>query len=125
MILMHILLLNMLIAMMGNTYHQIIKKSEKEWRRQVSPQYELFYQLISRLNIVYTIYRFKWAQVVILLERSFSPQDLKNYQLKYCIKLPSKDSNNKNELGLMVIKKAPKTKAFQKTACIRNWKVDY
>ena len=35
MILMHILLLNMLIAMMGNTYHQIIKKSEKEWRKQV------------------------------------------------------------------------------------------
>ncbi len=33
---MHILLLNMLIAMMGNTYHQIISKSEKEWRRQVS-----------------------------------------------------------------------------------------
>ncbi len=36
MILMHILLINMLIAMMGNTYQQIIKKSEKEYYRQVS-----------------------------------------------------------------------------------------
>ena len=37
MILMPILLLNMLIAMMGNTYNQVIAKSEKEWRRQVLP----------------------------------------------------------------------------------------
>lgn len=37
MILMPILLLNMLIAMMGNTYNQVIAKSEKEWRRQVPP----------------------------------------------------------------------------------------
>lgn len=35
MLMMHILLLNMLIAMMGNTYHQITKKSEKEWKKQV------------------------------------------------------------------------------------------
>ena len=35
-ILVPILLLNMLIAMMGNTYQQIISRSEKEWRRQVS-----------------------------------------------------------------------------------------
>ncbi|KAK7476492.1 hypothetical protein BaRGS_00032240, partial [Batillaria attramentaria] len=34
MILMPILLLNMLIAMMGNTYTQVISKSEKEWRKQ-------------------------------------------------------------------------------------------
>ncbi len=36
MLMMHILLLNMLIAMMGNTYHQITKKSEKEWKKQVN-----------------------------------------------------------------------------------------
>ncbi|CAF0893285.1 unnamed protein product [Brachionus calyciflorus] len=97
MILMHILLLNMLIAMMGNTYHQIIKKSEKEWRRQ-------------------------WSQVIILLERSFSPKELQKFQKKYSIKIPSKDPNNENAVGLMVIKKVAKTKAFQKTTCIRNWK---
>jgi hypothetical protein len=56
------------------------------------------------------------------LERSFSPQKLKKFQNQYCIKLPSKDKNDKNEVGLMVIKRVPKTKAFQKTTCIRNWK---
>lgn len=35
MILVPILLLNMLIAMMGNTYQSVIVKSEKEWRKQV------------------------------------------------------------------------------------------
>ena len=35
MILVPILLLNMLIAMMGNTYQSVIAKSEKEWRKQV------------------------------------------------------------------------------------------
>ncbi|RMZ97638.1 Transient receptor potential cation channel subfamily V member 6, partial [Brachionus plicatilis] len=97
MILMHILLLNMLIAMMGNTYHQIIKKSEKEWRRQ-------------------------WAQVVILLERSFSPKELQKFQNQYSITLPKKYSSKKEAVGLMVIKKVAKTKAFEKTSCARNWK---
>ena len=41
MIMVHILLLNMLIAMMGNTYQQIIRKSEREWRRQVKFKLEL------------------------------------------------------------------------------------
>ena len=31
-----ILLLNMLIAMMGNTYALVIQQSEKEWVKQVS-----------------------------------------------------------------------------------------
>lgn len=35
MILVPILLLNMLIAMMGNTYSQVIERSEKEWVKQV------------------------------------------------------------------------------------------
>jgi len=34
-VLVPILLINMLIAMMGNTYEQIIRRSEKEWKRQV------------------------------------------------------------------------------------------
>lgn len=36
MILVPILLLNMLIAMMGNTYSHVIEQSEKEWMKQVS-----------------------------------------------------------------------------------------
>ena len=35
-ILVPILLLNMLIAMMANTYQQISSRAEKEWRRQVT-----------------------------------------------------------------------------------------
>lgn len=35
MIMVPILLLNMLIAMMGNTYSQVIERSEKEWVKQV------------------------------------------------------------------------------------------
>lgn len=38
-----ILLLNMLIAMMGNTYQQVISRSEKEWKRQVC-SFSSFYQ---------------------------------------------------------------------------------
>lgn len=36
MILVPILLLNMLIAMMGNTYAHVIEQSEKEWMKQVN-----------------------------------------------------------------------------------------
>ena len=35
--------------------------------------------------------------------------------------MPKKYSSNKEAVGLMVIKKVAKTKAFQKTSCIRNW----
>jgi len=34
-VLVPILLINMLIAMMANTYEQIIRRAEKEWKRQV------------------------------------------------------------------------------------------
>lgn len=36
MVLVPILLLNMLIAMMGNTYAHVIEQSEKEWVKQVN-----------------------------------------------------------------------------------------
>ncbi|KAK6183600.1 hypothetical protein SNE40_011048 [Patella caerulea] len=50
-ILVPILLLNMLIAMMGNTYHKIRVKAEKEWRKQR-------------------------AKIIIVLERSFTRAQL-------------------------------------------------
>lgn len=59
--------------------------------------------------------------MIILLERSFSPKQLQKFQNQYSIKLPQKYSSNKEAVGLMVIKKVAKTKAFQKTSCIRNW----
>ena len=37
MVMVSILLFNMLIAMMGNTYAQVIERSEKEFVKQVSP----------------------------------------------------------------------------------------
>ena len=36
MVLVPILLLNMLIAMMGNTYATVVQQSEKEWVKQVT-----------------------------------------------------------------------------------------
>lgn len=49
-----ILLLNMLIAMMGNTYAHVIEQSEKEWMKQ-------------------------WAKIVITLERAIPQSDACNY----------------------------------------------
>lgn len=60
MLMMPILLLNMLIAMMGNTYTNITVKSEKEWIRQ-------------------------WAKIVLVLERSYSPETLSIYQKQYSV----------------------------------------
>lgn len=60
MLLMPILLLNMLIAMMGNTFTSIVAKSEKEWIRQ-------------------------WAKIVLVIERSFSQKKLLEYQRQYSV----------------------------------------
>jgi hypothetical protein len=57
-----------------------------------------------------------------LLERSFTAQQLQNFQGKYSISLPPKDG--KREVGLMDIRKISKTKPFQKASSIRNWKVN-
>ena len=64
---------------------------------------------------------FKWAHIVLLLERSFAAHDLQNFQAKYSISLPPKDG--RREVGLMDIRKISKTKPFQKASSIRNWKV--
>lgn len=49
-----ILLLNMLIAMMGNTYAHVTEQSEKEWVKQ-------------------------WAKIVISLERAIPQKEAHNY----------------------------------------------
>ncbi|KAJ8672700.1 hypothetical protein QAD02_003960 [Eretmocerus hayati] len=61
-VLVPILLLNMLIAMMGNTYAHVIEQSEKEWMKQ-------------------------WAKIVVSLERAVSQEDAHNYLEEYSIKL--------------------------------------
>ncbi|CAG7720996.1 unnamed protein product [Allacma fusca] len=96
MILVPILLLNMLIAMMGNTYSQVIERSEKEWIKQ-------------------------WAKLVVALERSVSQEDAKKYIQEYSIKLSGTDPSNEVR-GVMVIKTKSKTRANQRKGAVSNWK---
>ncbi|XP_046356888.2 transient receptor potential cation channel subfamily V member 6-like [Haliotis rufescens] len=100
MFLVPILLLNMLIAMMGNTYTQVISKSEKEWRKQ-------------------------WAKIVVVLERGFSKKQLLKFQQEYAVKIagpPTQDNQKTEARALVVIKATSKTKAKQRKAAISNWK---
>jgi len=50
-ILIPILLLNMLIAMMGNTYAIVNEKSEKEFLKQVHSKMFIVWQLLTYVNI--------------------------------------------------------------------------
>ncbi|XP_015601272.1 transient receptor potential cation channel subfamily V member 4 isoform X2 [Cephus cinctus] len=100
MVLVPILLLNMLIAMMGNTYAHVIEQSEKEWMKQ-------------------------WAKIVVSLERAVSQKDAHNYLQEYSIKLgPGDDPNNpaSEQRGVMVIKSKSKTRAKQRKGAVSNWK---
>ncbi|XP_031780916.1 uncharacterized protein LOC100118680 [Nasonia vitripennis] len=100
MVLVPILLLNMLIAMMGNTYAHVIEQSEKEWMKQ-------------------------WAKIVVSLERAVSQDDAHNYLQEYSIKLgPGDDPNDpaSEQRGVMVIKSKSKTRARQRKGAVANWK---
>ena len=65
MIIVHILLLNMLIAMITRTFEKITKQSEKVWRRQ-------------------------WAAMVVTMERSHSKQEKIAFQRSYDLNIDSK-----------------------------------
>ncbi|XP_055682448.1 uncharacterized protein LOC129789581 isoform X2 [Lutzomyia longipalpis] len=98
MIFVPILLLNMLIAMMGNTYAHVIEQSEKEWMKQ-------------------------WAKIVVTLERAVSQADAKKYLEDYSISLgPSNDDSGFEQRGVMVIKSKSKTRAKQRKGAVSNWK---
>ncbi|XP_072745359.1 uncharacterized protein Iav [Anoplolepis gracilipes] len=100
MVLVPILLLNMLIAMMGNTYAHVIEQSEKEFVKQ-------------------------WAKIVVSLERAVSQKDAHNYLQEYSIKLgPGDDPNNpaSEKRGVLVIKSKSKTRAKQRKGAVANWK---
>lgn len=100
MVMVPILLLNMLIAMMGNTYAHVIEQSEKEFVKQ-------------------------WAKIVVSLERAVSQKDAHNYLQEYSIKLgPGDDPNNpaSEQRGVLVIKSKSKTKAKQRKGAVANWK---
>lgn len=98
MIFVPILLLNMLIAMMGNTYARVIEQSEKEWMKQ-------------------------WAKIVVNLERAVPHNDAKKYLEEYSIGLgPSLDDSGYEQRGVMVIKSKSKTRAKQRKGAVSNWK---
>lgn len=98
MIFVPILLLNMLIAMMGNTYAHVIEQSEKEWMKQ-------------------------WAKIVVTLERAVSQTDAQKYLEAYSIPLGAKDESGYETRGVMVIKSKSKTRAKQRKGAVSNWKV--
>lgn len=97
MIFVPILLLNMLIAMMGNTYAHVIEQSEKEWMKQ-------------------------WAKIVVTLERAVSQTDAQKYLEAYSIPLGVSDDSGYETRGVMVIKSKSKTRAKQRKGAVSNWK---
>ncbi|XP_020287782.1 uncharacterized protein LOC109856664 [Pseudomyrmex gracilis] len=100
MVLVPILLLNMLIAMMGNTYAHVIEQSEKEFVKQ-------------------------WAKIVVSLERAVSQEKAHTYLQEYSIKLgPGDDPNNpaSEQRGVLIIKSKSKTRAKQRKGALANWK---
>ncbi|KAG8225946.1 hypothetical protein J437_LFUL005984 [Ladona fulva] len=98
MVLVPILLLNMLIAMMGNTYAHVIEQSEKEWMKQ-------------------------WAKIVVTLERAVNQSDAHHYLQEYSIQLGSDGGEDAIEQrGVMVIKSKSKTRAKQRKGAVSNWK---
>lgn len=93
-----VLLMNMLIAMMANTYQNISDRSAKEWRRQ-------------------------WAQIIMVLERSVSPLELIKLQDNYSVNMATEGSEERRR-GLMVIKKSSlPSKADKRKAAILNWQI--
>lgn len=76
-ILVPILLLNMLIAMMGNTYSQLITQSEREWTIQ-------------------------WANILVEIERALPKKEATMYIDQYAINLSNQASDAKPNSTLMV-----------------------
>ncbi|XP_060078092.1 transient receptor potential cation channel subfamily V member 6-like [Ylistrum balloti] len=107
MIFVPILLLNMLIAMMGNTYQQVVSKSAKEWRRQ-------------------------WAKIVVVLEKGFTKKNLLKFQMEYSVKISgeprvvlanlSKKDSTIEQRALVVIKQHNRTVARKRKAAITFWR---
>ncbi|CAG9792617.1 unnamed protein product [Diatraea saccharalis] len=92
-----ILLLNMLIAMMGNTYAHVIEQSEKEWVKQ-------------------------WAKIVVSLERSVASEEAHRFLQEYSIGLGPSDDPRYEQRAVMVIKSKAKTRAKQRKGALTNWK---
>ncbi|XP_076811482.1 transient receptor potential cation channel subfamily V member 6-like [Clavelina lepadiformis] len=75
MMLVHILLLNMLIAMMTRTYEKITQRSKKVWRRQ-------------------------WASMVVVMERSHRINEKLKFQSSYGISINAERITSEGEVGV-------------------------
>ncbi|XP_078596506.1 transient receptor potential cation channel subfamily V member 5-like isoform X1 [Branchiostoma floridae x Branchiostoma japonicum] len=105
MMLVPIMLLNMLIAMMSNTFQEVVDRSEREWRRQK-------------------------AKIIVSLERSFSKSSLQQFRKDYSIQLrPDSAVHLPVEPGphglraLLVIKEEAMSRAKKKSGVVASWKM--
>lgn len=72
-----ILLVNMLIAMMGNTY-QKIAETRNEWQRQVCfSSFFLFFPFLRSFYVIIILLQLilQWARIVLVVERGVSPDE--------------------------------------------------
>nr|XP_027239391.1 LOW QUALITY PROTEIN: uncharacterized protein LOC113830377 [Penaeus vannamei] len=98
-IMLPIMLLNMLIAMMANTYSTVISMSEKEWVKAASCNSD----------------RHRPG-------RAISQEKAKTYLYMYSLPLGGGVDGGEEALGVMVIKSKDKTKAKQRKGALSNWK---
>ena len=82
MIVVHILLLNMLIAMITRTFEKIIKQSEKVWKQQ-------------------------WASMVVAMERSHSKHDKITFQNSYDLNIESNRVTGEGDAEVKTINEVP------------------
>lgn len=67
---------------------------------------------------------FKWAKIVVTLERAVSQTDAQKYLEAYSIPLGPSDDSGYETRGVMVIKSKSKTRAKQRKGAVCNWKVE-
>ncbi|KAL3084616.1 hypothetical protein niasHS_009122 [Heterodera schachtii] len=93
--LMFIMMITLLIAMINNTYSELIEEAELTWRQQQ-------------------------GQIVMVLERAINAEKLAACQLEYSVQMnvPGREAR-----GLMVIKQTTKTRAHQRKQALSNWKL--
>uniref|UniRef100_A0A914H3C0 Ion transport domain-containing protein n=1 Tax=Globodera rostochiensis TaxID=31243 RepID=A0A914H3C0_GLORO len=89
-----IMMMSILIAMMEETYIEVIGHAEKAWKQQ-------------------------YAKLIMVFERSLESKKLVAHLMDYSIRMGKLGRESR---GLMVIKQTTKTRAFQRKHAIKNWK---
>jgi hypothetical protein len=84
---------------------------------------DLFLDVLKMLLLLNLTMIPKWAFVLLLLESSFTADELKKFQEAYSLKLPVPKKDGSHNLALMDIKQAKHTKGYIRRNNIQNWKV--